>query len=176
MLRLDPLCSTFTSNHVLLSRLCLRAKAYTAARPIIDKGICHFPAVLDQTHIKRSQQHALSTELQDQDFSASFITHASGLTTKLIYRDHLQYFLYSSMIYIGLKKWGRALHFLNLIVSAPSIGSVSMIMVDAYKKRVIVGLLEKGTVCLSLYLGLLNFVTDSNSRLFLCHLSLLLIL
>lgn len=66
------------------------------------------------------------------------------------------------MIYIGLKKWGRALHFLNLVISAPSVGTVSMVMVEAYKKWVIVSLLEKGMVRLDLCLSLLNVVTNNN--------------
>ncbi|KAJ9223049.1 hypothetical protein DTO169C6_4523 [Paecilomyces variotii] len=144
ILRLDPSGSTFTSNHVILSRLCLRGKAYAAARPVIDKDICHFPAP-SHPAFKRVYQQDLSAELQDQDSLATYITYASGLTAKLTYRDYLEYFLYCSMIYIGLKKWGRALHFLNLVISAPSVGTVSMVMVEAYKKWVIVSLLEKGT-------------------------------
>jgi len=151
----------FTSNHVILSRLCLRGKAYAAARPVIDKDICHFPAP-SHPAFKRAYQQALSAELQDQDSLATYITYASGLTAKLTYRDYLEYFLYCSMIYIGLKKWGRALHFLNLVISAPSVGTVSMVMVEAYKKWVIVSLLEKGTVRLDLCLFLLNVVTNNN--------------
>ncbi|KAL1866925.1 hypothetical protein Plec18167_008857 [Paecilomyces lecythidis] len=144
ILRLDPSGSMFTSNHILLSRLCLRGKVYAAACPLIDRDICHFPAP-SHLAIKRGHQQSSSSELQDQGSLASYITYASGLTAKITYRDYLQYFLYSSMIYIGLKKWKRALHFLNLVVSAPSVGTVSMIMVEAYKKWVIVSLLEKGS-------------------------------
>ncbi|GAD98623.1 COP9 signalosome complex subunit 3 [Paecilomyces variotii No. 5] len=144
ILRLDPSGSMFTSNHLLLSRLCLRGKVYTAACPVIDKDICHFPAP-SRLALKRGHQQSLSSELQNQDFLASYITYASGLTAKITYRDYLQYFLYSSMIYIGLKNWKRALHFLNLVVSAPSVGTVSMVMVEAYKKWVIAASLPSVT-------------------------------
>ncbi|KAL1967750.1 hypothetical protein VTN77DRAFT_2439 [Rasamsonia byssochlamydoides] len=140
MLRLDPSGSSFTSNHVLLSRICLRARAYALALPVIDKDICFFPSSADQAYLRRSQPVLCG----QHESSATFITYASGFSSKLTYRDHLQYFLYSSMIYMGLKQWDRALHFLSIVISTPSINSVSTIMVEAYKKWVLVSLLAKG--------------------------------
>ncbi|KAL2001440.1 hypothetical protein VTN02DRAFT_1776 [Thermoascus thermophilus] len=140
MLRLDPSGSSFTSTHVLLNRLCLHARAYAVALPIIDKDICHFSTGSDQVYLKRSRPLLCS----QHQTSATFITHASGFSAKLSYRDHLQYFLYGSMIYMGLKQWGKALHFLSVVISAPCVNSVSMIMVEAYKKWVLVSLLERG--------------------------------
>lgn len=142
MLRLDPSCSSFTSTHVLLSRLCLHARAYAVALPIIDKDICHFSTSSDQIYLRR-RRPLLCAQHQT---SASFITHASGFSAKLTYRDHLKYFLYGGMIYMGLKQWEKALHFLSIVISAPCVNSVSMIMVEAYKKWVLVSLLEKGTL------------------------------
>jgi COP9 signalosome complex subunit 3 len=74
------------------------------------------------------------------------MTEAAGVSSKLSYREYLQYFLYGSMIYMALKKWRNALHFLGIVISTPSTSSVSLIMVEAYKKWVLVGLLEKGKV------------------------------
>ena len=71
---------------------------------------------------------------------------ASGLSSKLSSKDYLQYFLYGGMIYMALKQWRKALHFLGIVVSMPIAGSLSMIMVEAYKKWILVGLLEKGKV------------------------------
>lgn len=147
MLRLDPSGSSFTSNHVLLSRLCLRARAYALALPVIDKDICVFPASADQAYLRRSQPVMCA----QHESSATFITNTSGFSSKLTYRDHLQYFLYSSMIYMGLKQWDRALHFLSIVISSPSINSVSAIMVEAYKKWVLVSLLAKGAVRFTLW-------------------------
>ena len=50
------------------------------------------------------------------------------------------------MIFIGLKRWDDALHFLQVAIAAPTNSSVSMIMVQAYKKYVMVCLLAKGRV------------------------------
>jgi COP9 signalosome complex subunit 3 len=74
------------------------------------------------------------------------VTDASGLSSKISYRDYLQYFLYGGMVYMALRDWRKALHFLGVVVSAPVASSVSLVMVDAYKKWVLVGLLEHGKV------------------------------
>ena len=78
--------------------------------------------------------------------SSTYITPESGLSAKLEYREHLIYFLYGAMIFMGLKKWKRALHFLEIVIMSPVVNNVSRIQVDAYKKWVLVSLLYKGHV------------------------------
>ena len=80
------------------------------------------------------------------DSSSTYITPESGLSAKLDYRDHLIYFLYGAMIFMALKKWKRALLFLEVVIMSPVVGSVSKIQVDAYKKWALVSLLYKGHV------------------------------
>jgi COP9 signalosome complex subunit 3 len=82
----------------------------------------------------------------DHGSSVSFMTEASEVSSKISYRDYLQYFLYGGMVYMALKEWRKALHFLGIVISMPTTSSVSLIMVEAYKKWVLVGLLEKGKV------------------------------
>ena len=74
------------------------------------------------------------------------ITNVSGFSTKLAYTDHLLYHLYGAMIYIGLKKWKRALEFLRYVITAPAAGAISKIMVEAYKKWILVSLIYQGSV------------------------------
>jgi COP9 signalosome complex subunit 3 len=74
------------------------------------------------------------------------MNETTGLSSKISYRDYLRYFLYGGMIYLALKEWRKASHFLGTVISMPTMGSVSMIMVEAYKKWILVGLLEKGKV------------------------------
>ena len=80
------------------------------------------------------------------DTSSTFITPESGLSAKLEYRDHLIYFLYGAMIFMALKKWKRALLFLEIVIMSPVANNVSKIQVDAYKKWVLISLLSKGNV------------------------------
>ncbi|OJD21574.1 hypothetical protein ACJ73_07085 [Blastomyces percursus] len=140
ILRLDPSSSTFTSSHTTFVRLCLQSRSYLHALDILDKPICHFPTTSDRQFIKRSQL----LPCQQHESSMSFLTAASGLPGKINHRSYLEYFLYGAMVYMGLKKWDDAIHFLEIVISAPTTNSVSIIMVEAYKKWVLVCLIEKG--------------------------------
>lgn len=130
------LSSTLTTTHVLLSRLSLLARAYTLALPVIDQTICQFSATTDKPNYQQNES----------DIDPSPSLHLFGPHSNLSHKDHLQYFLYGGMIYMALKKWNKARHFLSIVISSPAINSVSLIMVEAYKKWVLVNLLEKGVV------------------------------
>lgn len=139
ILRLDPSSSCFTSTHLLLVHLCLHAGAFASALPVLENDIYHFPSISEKnSHLPLSCAH--------HDTSSTYITTASGLSDKLIHSDHLKYFLYGAMIYMGLKRWERALLFLEIVIMSPSHNTASMIQVEAYKKRVLVGLLLRGGV------------------------------
>ena len=139
---MDESGSTFTSSHTTFARLSLEARAYTAALPVLDHNIYHFPPTTN-----RSAEHSMFPHLSSHhDSSSTFITPDSGLSGKLEYRDHLEYFLYGAMIFMGLKKWKRALLFLEIVLMSPVVNNVSKIQVDAYKKWVLVNLLHKGHV------------------------------
>ncbi|KAJ5777097.1 hypothetical protein N7520_000343 [Penicillium odoratum] len=142
LLRLDPSCAVLTSTHVLLTQLCLASRAYTCALPVLDKQIRHIPALPN-----RAPSNSISALCAEHESSLSFINETTGLSSKLSYRDYLRYFLYGGMIYLALKEWRKASHFLGTVISMPTLGSVSMIMVEAYKKWILVGLLEKGKLC-----------------------------
>ncbi|ODH46652.1 hypothetical protein GX48_07262 [Paracoccidioides brasiliensis] len=157
ILRLDPSSSTFTSLHTTFVRLCLLSRSYLCALDILDKPLCHFPTTSDNLFIKRSQ----ILPCQQHESSMSFITASSGLSGKINHRSYLEYFLYGAMIYMGLKKWDDAIHFLEIVISAPTTNSLSMIMVDAYKKWVLVCLLEKGKS-----LPMPRTVTPSTAKVF----------
>lgn len=50
------------------------------------------------------------------------------------------------MIYMVRKEWDDALRFLHIVIAAPVTNTVSKIMVEAYKKWILVRLLAKGQV------------------------------
>lgn len=137
MLRMDTSCAVLTSTHLVLIRLCLYAKAYTSALPVLDKPIYHFPTGSGQTY----QRYSQTVPCAQHEQSTCFIADTSGLSAKITYREHLEYFLYGAMIYMALKEWKEAFHFLTMVISCPVVGSVSMIMVEAYKKWILVSLL-----------------------------------
>ena len=78
--------------------------------------------------------------------SSTYITQESGLSAKLDHRDHLLYFLFGAMLYMGLKEWKKALLFLEIVMTSPVTNNASKIQVEAYKKWVLVSLLYKGSV------------------------------
>ncbi|KAJ5102874.1 COP9 signalosome complex subunit 3 [Penicillium argentinense] len=139
MLKLDPSGAVFTSMHLLFVRLCLRARAYSYSLPILEKHICHFPGPAERVSSKSSP--VLCAE---HESSLAFINASSGLSSPLSCSDYLQYFLFGGMIYLALKEWAKASHFLEVVISMPTNGPISMVMVVAYKKWLLVGLLEAG--------------------------------
>ncbi|EFQ98902.1 COP9 signalosome complex subunit 3 [Nannizzia gypsea CBS 118893] len=142
LLRLDPSCSTLTITHTLFVRTCLKANACRAALSVLEKPIFHIPASVDKTYHKRAQ---ILPCVKDQS-SSTFITDTSGLAGKITHQTYLEYYLYGAMIYMIRKEWDNALRFLHIVMAAPVTNAVSKIMVEAYKKWVLVRLLAKGQV------------------------------
>jgi len=60
-------------------------------------------------------------------------------------KEYLSYFYYAGMLCIGLKQYRRALDLLQLSLTVPAI-AISAIMIEAYKKYVLVSLLVNGKV------------------------------
>ncbi|KAL3456312.1 hypothetical protein BJX64DRAFT_281431 [Aspergillus heterothallicus] len=136
--RLAP-SGIFTSTHLLLVKLALLSSSYTYALSVTDQLLYYFPT--DTAHVLH--EHLLCS---DSVPNTALVTDASGISSKLSYRDHLQYFLYSAMIYMALKKWNQASHCLNAVISSPTANTVSKIMVEAYKKWVLANLLGSGKI------------------------------
>jgi len=57
--------------------------------------------------------------------------------------DTRLYFYYGGICYIGMKKYNKALEFFEAVISAPAV-VISAIMVEAYKKYVLISLCHKG--------------------------------
>ncbi|KAL4733281.1 signalosome subunit 3 [Aspergillus similis] len=127
----------FTSIHLMLVKLALLSSSYTYALPIVDKLLYHFPS--DTRHA-----HTGNLLCSEHEPNPVFVTDLSGFSANLTYRDHLQFYMYSAMVYLALKKWDQASHCLGIVISAPTTNSVSKIMVEAYKKWVLANLLGHG--------------------------------
>ncbi|KAH6722451.1 hypothetical protein DL95DRAFT_440586 [Leptodontidium sp. 2 PMI_412] len=137
ILRLDPSGSMLTANHLTLARLTMDSRSYQEAVPVLEKFILYVPGYSPLPKPKYLCDMTLSP--------AAFITPVNKLNSKLKYQDILEYFLYSGMVHIGLMDWENALHCLESAVTYPTKdSSPSKIMVDAYKKWVLVGLLKEG--------------------------------
>ena len=144
---MDPSSSTFTSSHMHFVYLCLAARAYAAALPILDQDIYHFPA-LTTKGAEAAQDPLFPYLCSSHESSSTYISASTGLTSKLEYHDHLQYFLFGAMCYMGLKDWERAILFLEIVLVSPTAHTASKIQVEAYKKWVLVSVLLQGKVSL----------------------------
>lgn len=73
------------------------------------------------------------------------ITDIATETTPFDAKYFLLYYYYGGMIYAALKRFGRALNFFEIVLTTPAF-VVSQIMVEAYKKYILICLLLKGRV------------------------------
>jgi len=110
--KLRPNSECLTPLHAEFLQLCLLAKDYRAALPI----------------------------LADEPIS---IANPDSYNFKP--REMLRYFYYGGMVYAGVKQWGKAVEFFRHGFTAPAV-VLSAIMVECYKKYVLVSLLHQGTV------------------------------
>lgn len=78
--------------------------------------------------------------------SGAFLTERAGFSETISPRDFLEYFLHGAMVYMLSKRWRDALHFLNIVISTPTVNCVSLVMVAAYKKWILASLLAHGKV------------------------------
>jgi len=73
------------------------------------------------------------------------VTEIEPMKTDIQPVDALLYFYYGGMVYIGLKQYRRARDFFSLAISAPA-QVLSAIVVECYKKFILVSLLIEGQV------------------------------
>lgn len=140
----------------------METREYTQALPVIDKDIFHIPPLSDKGTVHNNSRFLCS---QHESSSAIFV-RSSGLSSSFDYKDHLQYFLLGSMIYMGLRNWERALLFLEIVVISPTSSNVSMIQVEAFKKWILVSLLLKGQVRIAIPLSILGRYLTGSGRLY----------
>lgn len=140
LLNLSSPASMLTPAHPIFVRLCLEAATYEPALAILDSDVYKLPLASGSLN---SASSAAKLAASQQN------TLTSSLTDRLRYVDHLEYHLYGAMIYMVYKKWERASQLLLYVVAAPAISdATSVIMVEAYKKWILVGLLHRGRVSL----------------------------
>lgn len=137
VLRIDPTGSILTSTHILLVNLAYSSGHIEAALPVIDKSIVFYPGMAN---------HHTPDVLCHQGLPPpAYISKNSGLTTALKAPAVLEYDLLCGLIYCSRRDWRKALAAFERVVTYPTRDQgISKIMVDAYKKWVLVSLLCNG--------------------------------
>jgi COP9 signalosome complex subunit 3 len=137
ILRLDPSGSILTSSHLTLVKLALESQLFAPIVPVLEKFIFYFPGTTNQPQSK----YICAVGLPGH----AYITPGSGLTSKLKYQEVLEYFIFSATVFIGLRNWEMASDCLENVICYPvKENGVSKIMVEAYKKWVLVNLMLEG--------------------------------
>ncbi|GAB7348375.1 hypothetical protein MBLNU459_g6812t1 [Dothideomycetes sp. NU459] len=137
VLRLDPAGSTFTSTHLLFVQLCLLARRPRLALPVLDSDIYDFPADSPK-HVDEQFPCTL------HPVSSAFITKSSAISADLKPSDVQEYHLLGAQVYIGLRRFSRARLFLELVLASPTNHVATPLMLEAYKKLVLISLLTTG--------------------------------
>ncbi|WAQ96152.1 CSN3-like protein [Mya arenaria] len=103
-----------------------------------------FPAQLTSIHADLCQLCLLSKNfkpaLQFMDVDITDISKEGGHFDS---KDFLCFYYYGGIIYTALKKYDRALYFFEIVITCPST-AVSHIMLEAYKKYILVALILHG--------------------------------
>ncbi|KAK4920290.1 hypothetical protein LTR66_016737, partial [Elasticomyces elasticus] len=142
ILRLDPTSSTLTTTHFYFLRLCVLARAYDLATSITDLPIYHIPT---EYSIKPLDSRLSRYHCSSSTSSISYLNTRTGLSGKITSRIYLEYYLLVALTNIGLRRWQRASQALEVVLVHPTHqNTASMIMLEAYRKHLLINLIIYG--------------------------------
>ncbi|KAI1466009.1 uncharacterized protein F4812DRAFT_435545 [Daldinia caldariorum] len=137
ILRLDPTGSILTMSHLNLAKLAYKTDNIEPALPVLDKNIIYFPGMASYGEPKFLCDLSLPPP--------AYLSRETGLATQLKPNLILEYDIFRGMSYCTLRDWAKAYDaFVRVITYPAREGSASKIMVEAYKKWVLVSLLSTG--------------------------------
>ncbi|KAI1662660.1 hypothetical protein F4813DRAFT_341470 [Daldinia decipiens] len=137
ILRLDPTGSMLTTSHFQLVKLAYQTNNIEPALPVLDMNIVYFPGMASYGEPKFLCDLSLPPP--------AYLSRETGLTTNLKSSFVLEYDMFRGMSYCALRDWAKAYAAFERVVTYPTReGGVSKIMVEAYKKWVLVSLLSTG--------------------------------
>ncbi|KAJ4375042.1 hypothetical protein N0V83_002121 [Neocucurbitaria cava] len=142
MVRLDPTTGTFTSTHLHFVQLCCETRSYAAVEPILDNYIHTLPSKIPNV-VREGLEY--SVPCADVATSGDYIHQTSGHSdTKTSLVDVQEYYILGAMAYLGLRQFKKAQHFLEQVLIVPSSSVANGLMLEAYKKWVLVNCLVDG--------------------------------
>lgn len=126
-----------TSTHLVLVNLALETHHFVNIPGVISRPVLYFPGKIGTSKISPLCNLSLPNHV--------YISATTGLTKTLKASEVLEYFIYTASIYISMRQWDRALEALEDAICYPcKENGTSKIMVEAYKKWILVSLLSKG--------------------------------
>lgn len=146
MIRLDPTTGTFTTTHLNLIRLCMETRSYSAAEPILDNYIHSIPCKIPSS-VREGLEY--SVPCADVVASAEYIHQHSGHSDKITVTELQEYYLLGGMAYLGLRQFKKAQQMLEHVLIAPASNVANGLMLEAYKKWVLVSCLVDSIDCVT---------------------------
>lgn len=143
MTRLDPSTGSFTLTHLHFIRLCVETRAYSAAQPILDNYIHSIVSKIPQ-QVREDLEY--SVVCADHIDSGEYIHQGSGHTDRFTLAEVQEYYLLGAMAYIGTGQFKKAMEFLEHVLVVPANNVANGLMLEAYKKWVLVSCLVNGSV------------------------------
>ncbi|KAK4075395.1 uncharacterized protein Triagg1_4516 [Trichoderma aggressivum f. europaeum] len=139
ILRIDPSGSVFTSTHLTMVKLAYDTNCIEPALKVLDADILFYPR---NTHPARPEN---AKNLYDPEVEPYVYIASASLTDAIKSTSILEYHLLQAMAYISRKDWLKAQVALERVIGHPvKDKGVSKIMLDGYKKWLLVGLLREG--------------------------------
>ncbi|KAF1979970.1 hypothetical protein BU23DRAFT_549136 [Bimuria novae-zelandiae CBS 107.79] len=138
MFRLDPTTGTFTSTHLNFIRLCMETRSYKAALPVLDNYIHSLPTTIAKETLEDLEYSVVAS---DSVTSGEYINLKSGHTNKISLTDLQEYYVLGAMAYLGEGRFKDALHFLEHVLVTPANNALNGLMLEAYKKWVLINCL-----------------------------------
>jgi COP9 signalosome complex subunit 3 len=154
ILKLDPSGTMFTSSHLLLAKLAYETDNIPPALPVVDQNIVFYPDMANYD----SDQYLCDLSLSPPEY----ISKVTGLTDWVSSSMVLEYDLVCGMMYCARRDWAKAKAAFERVATFPTKDNgCSKIMVDAFKKWILVSLLSKGT-----YDGMPPHISGSTNKTF----------
>ena len=141
--RLDPTTGTFTLTHLAFVQLCLETRSYNAATPILDNYIHSLPGAIPAVVLQGLEY---SVPGANHSNSGEYLHARSGHTEKIQISDVEEYYVLGAMAYLGTKQFQKAMQFLEHVLVVPASNVANGLMLEAYKKWVLLSCLAHGSV------------------------------
>ena len=143
MIRLDSTTGTFTTTHLSFIQLCVETRSYAAAMPILENYIHTLPVKIPTVVRDGLEYSVLSADVAS---SGEYIFVNSGHSDKVTLSDVQEYYVLGAMAYLGLRLFKKTQRFLEHVLVVPSASTANGLMLEAYKRFVLVSCLVDGQV------------------------------
>lgn len=111
--------------------------------PVLNNYIHSLPTAIAKETLEDLEYSVVAA---DSVASGEFITLKSGHTAKITLVDLQEYYVLGAMAYLGERQVKDALHFLEHVLVTPANNTLNGLMLEAYKKWVLISCLADKSV------------------------------